>query len=67
MARNVAHEVGRRCGGLRSWRLQRPSWSNEFYAKKILSSLQELEVGMGDISPDAVNITVGVQTASSRL
>jgi hypothetical protein len=67
IARNVAQKVGQRCGGLRSWGLQRPSWSNESYAKRILSSLQGLEVGVGDMSPDAVNITVGVQTASSRL
>src|SRR5436309_1276432 len=40
------------------------AWSNESYAKKILLGL---EVGVGDMSPGAVNITVGVQTASSRL
>lgn len=43
------------------------AWSNESYAKKFYQVCRELEVGVGGMSPDAVNITVGVQTASSRL
>ena len=43
------------------------AWSNESYAKKFYQVCRGLEVGVGDMSPDAVNITMGVQTASSRL
>jgi hypothetical protein len=39
------------------------AWLNESYAKKSHQICRGFEVGVGDMSLDAVNITVGVQTA----
>jgi hypothetical protein len=43
------------------------AWLNESYAKKSHRVCRGLEVGVGDVSLDEVNVTVGVQTALSRL